>query len=133
MSPTLATVNACGKFANILGGVNVLGKGSSATKSVPAPPHTATRGTLKYIRIDNWLSDTGQVLVDGAQVWSKTSAWLTTSNECGSKWYADELWSAAWEVAHKAATVGVAVTADIKQKILEKAWFGADSVVVWVK
>jgi hypothetical protein len=130
---SVPATSACGKFAKILGGVNVLGKGSSATKSVPAPPHSATRGTLKYIRIDNWLSDKGQVLVDGAQVWSKTSGWLTTSNECGSKWYADEQWSAAWEVAHKAATVGVTVTADIKQKLVEKAWFGADSVVVWVK
>ena len=84
-APAVDMTMTCGALGGILGGIQYGGTGVyfERTYDLLAMPHDTLRIDLDFIALDTWDGETGQVMLDGAEIWAWSGRTSGGHNECG--------------------------------------------------
>ena len=129
----LATTT-CGVIGEMLGGYAILGHGDWVEKAyVGLPTHRSVSVELVFVKIDSWDGESGIVMVDGTEVWTRSFTLGEGSQTCGAQygWHEREFQVGPLAVPHTASTLTLRVTSTLNQGAADES-YGISDVLIEV-
>ena len=122
---------------NILGGFNVLGRGTTNQKTfdLTGIPHTTVRITFTYYSIDSWDNESGYVRINGtAGGWYRRFNLndITRENITGDTSFLDGIVHGVIEVPHTTNSLTITIGSNLNEASDNES-FGIDNLEIWVR
>lgn len=115
----------CGRWGKILGGYNVLGKGSTLEKFFKLPcSSNRVRFEFEFIRIDSWDGEEAWLRLNGKEVWRRQGRWNEegSSQVCGNG-AGDNLWDVdLGQILIRKDTLHIRMGTTLNQHANDESW-----------
>ncbi len=122
----------CGTWGTILGGYNSTGNSQNVDNAVDTfgITHTRARFDFDFYYLDDWESETGNLYLEGAPIWSQ-GAPLDSGNQCGGAWSDGARQGQSAQADHSTDTLNIRFRTSFDGGYTNESW-GADNFCAYV-